>query len=515
MLRWIVTFAVAALSALAPTIATPQAQPLPDQTVNAWRAAIERWASRRAPEDRLILLRMFRAYGMPSPVLSDSNLALMEREFERFAPILIEAQRPPFFAHADLQLWFRARATPTQSSSMMATLRLWLTPEFGKADIEDSVRMADSIQRDLLQGRLYAVEELGKWRDRKALPDLKAMMPKYRGYRSIFGAAIRAITDSLGSGLLAIGPHGHVRVHRAFSELDSVTIVCMDDVTYGTVVWRADQKAQEAIWSSLSEFREAVPKGTTGIGDRDQSSFRASVLVFHFQDGVTVRLERQYGDLWEYSEDARPHGEAGRFPAAGGEAARLNLENPSLTSLVAYQLSRAEVSPPLPRLLAESVTLLLDQGEIEVNCTYQFEGPGDNRRQRLRYPLANDSWGKPEIEAAMLRPLNQAVGSPVQYHHDESGFWLDLEPGTAKRYEFLLAYRQSTSRKSVTYALLPTEGWGNPVRRVSYQVIIDRSLGKPKFNLPFKEVDERPTQHRRFLFDTRLLRPEKDLIVTW
>ena len=489
-----------------------RANPVPDEAARAMNERPARWLAHPTPEDERALIRQFANYGISRGLLSPETIDLLGRHFDRFAPLLIAAQRPPHGAHRDLQRWFRERTSLAQGESMKGVLREWLVVHLTEAPIHGSMLVTgpDEVAREILNARLDAAEALGDWRDREALPLLRGLLeklpPRRRSRleqatpRSIVQAAMRRITDPEHADVLVVTPDGRVEVRRPTSELDSLVIEAHDDITKTTGRWVVGDEAARRVWASLLRGREARPGEAPT--DAPPESFRSGELTLYFKDGWEARMEGQAG-RWEYTDNSR---------AWEG----LWIYNPELQPALTNELQRAGIAPRMPRFVSESVTLEIVPGALEVIGHYDFEGAPENGSLEIVYPIdTGDGLGEPRIEAVTLRPTF-ANRQELRASYTQRGpvCRISLEPGAARQYTLEVRYRQPRSGRSAKYLITTARAWGRPLHRAWFQVIVPDSIGELHSSLPLREVPERQSR-RRFLFEAAPFRPDRDLVLSW
>jgi hypothetical protein len=469
---------------------------VPDREAREMNERPARWLARPTSGDQQGLIRQFGAYGISRGLLSPATMDVLERNFDRFAPLFVAAQGPPHRPDANLQRWYREHADPAQAEAMKKSLRVWLVARVTEAPMEGGGRIVgDGTERAILGARLAAAEALGDWHDQKALPDLRALLGRLPRGHPVLVAAIRRITDPTQADVLVVERNGRVAVHRPVSELDSMVVVCDDDITKQRSAWRADRVGIKRIWASLGQGEEFDQRRR--YPTPEPGSFNPRRLEMYFHDGLVARLQ-SWGAEWSYEESGRPN-------------FRPRVVNQILATTLMEELLRAGIAPAAPRFVAESVTLKINPGELQVTGLYEFEGVPRDGRVPLRYPIARaPGMGPPRIEAIKLdgKPV------PVTVEQMDPDIRFALTPGNVRAYQLEVRYRQSLAGRSAKYLITTAREWGRPLHRGWFQVIIDSSLGQPRFGLPFREVGERPG-FRRFMFEASPFRPDSDLVVHW
>lgn len=101
----------------------------------------------------------------------------LDAQFERFAPLFVQAQSPPYVIRDDILAWYWERADESQREAMLRGLRTWLT-----AALDDSVhytkwgvRVRPRDERGRVLERVNAAEFLVDYHDEAALPLIEAL----------------------------------------------------------------------------------------------------------------------------------------------------------------------------------------------------------------------------------------------------------------------------------------------------------------------------------------------------
>lgn len=505
--RWHRGFLVAAamsLSAAGALTSVVWSNPVPEREARELNDCPGRWLARPNPDDERRLVFQFATHGVAPSLLSPATIELLATHFDRFAPLIVTAQRPPHYPDQSLQAWYREHAKRAQVDSMTAALRLWLTAELREAPTykgEQAVGSPD-VERSILAARIAAAEALSDWGDTRSLPDLRALQRRVPEPSPVLIAAIRRLTDPEHADVLVAEPGGGLAVRRPRAELDSMTVACRDAVTGETTTWAADRPAIAHLWPLLAygrvfDWQHQPPAGPA-------SSFVPERLALYFRDGRVVSFRPTRGDagIWEYEDNGRTH-------------SRLEVVNPLLRSKLLEELRHVGVAPAEPRFIGESVTLFIDPGMLRVVGLYEFEGHARDGWLSLRYPITrDDGLGPARIEAVELRANETRKALPVHCEPEGNDYRMGLEAGVAQAYELEVRYSQPISKRSAKYLVTTARAWGRPLHRAWFQVIIDSTLGVPRFEMAFHEVGERPG-FRRYLFDASPFKPERDLVVNW
>ncbi|HEV8150343.1 MAG TPA: hypothetical protein VGP61_09195 [Gemmatimonadales bacterium] len=475
---------------------------MPDQDVRKMNEQPGRWLARPTLEDERRLIWQFAAYGVSRALLSDATMDLLVSNFDGFVPLLVAAQRPPRGPQRSLQHWFREHASPPQSEAMREALREWLVARVTEPPMSGGMRITGppgAVEEAIFGARLAAAEALGDWHDQQALPELRGMLGRLPERNPVLVAAIRRITDPSHADIVVIQRDSRVTLHRPISELDSMVVSSHDEITHEISTWRADHAGIENIWSSLKQGHE-VGRGRPH-DPPEGASFEPRRLTMYFGDGLIGSLERS-GSGWMYQDNGRPH-------------YWLEIVDPALEATIARELRRVGIAPRFPRFVRESVTLFIDPGELRVTGIYEFEGAPADGRVPLCYPIASaDGLGPPRVEAIELRSATDWKLLPATLEQHGTECRIALAPGKTRAYQLEVRYRQSLAGRTAKYLITTAQEWARPLHRGWFQVIMDGSLGEPRFSLPFREQQERPG-FRRFVFEASPFRPDNDLVVTW
>ena len=489
---------------LALASAPARANPIPDEVVREMNARPARWLAHPTPEDERGLVDEFGWYGLSRVLLAPETVDLLDRNFDRFAPFLVAAQRPPNGPKANLQRWYRERADDAQAEAMKSALREWLIadvielPHHGGLTV---VGGAHALEREIWSDRLLAADALGDWRDEKAVTALRSLLSRASEPDTILVTAIRRILHPTTPDFIELDREGSITIGRPTEDLDSMVVLSADQITADSTTWKVDHEGIEHIWAALRTAREAQQPHRNGP-TMESGSVCPKLITVHFRDGETGSIEYSR-DIWRYRESGRP----GFSP---------EIMDTALMTTLLTELSRAGIAPAAPRFVEESVTLQIDPGQLRVTGLYDFEGRPPQGRAWIQYPISTDGGlGEPHIDLLrfhVANDLNRLL--PVSLEQHGATCLIALTSGDAKAYQLEIHYHQALEGRSAKYLITTARAWGRPLHRAWFQVIIDSTLGEPHFALPFREVRESPG-YRRFLFEAKPFRPDADLVVTW
>ena len=461
-----------------------------------------RWLAHPTERDEQDLIAQFGAYGIPPSLLSKNTLDLLDRKFERFAPLMVAAQRPPHAPDQDLQAWYRARADEAQGAAMRRGLREWLTAPVTTAPWEGGMRAMGSDEataRAVLRARLGAAEALGDWRDVESLADLHALAARLPAPEPALVVAIRRIESPDWPDILAFDAAGRVRLGRTSAEIESLIVERRDDISRENLRSVVDRIGMERLWHALGvghAYDRRHPEPPTDWG----SSIPRRLFV-QFRDGERAELYGS-GSIWEWREAAHPR-------------RRLELVVPSFSATILAELRRMKAMPSDPRFVSEWVTLRIRPGELEVTGRYEFEGAPSGGSLALLYPIATGKGlGIPTIETVALRSRADRSTLPVTHRWSRGECHMVLQPGSTSGYVLEVRYRQPLTGRSATYLTTTAKEWGRPLHRASFQIVLDPAMGEPRFELPFRELD-RSAGQRLYVFEASPYRPDKDIVITW
>jgi hypothetical protein len=483
------------------------ANPVPDAYARAMNERPVRWLTHPTREDELRLIQDFGRYGLSHGLLDPKTFDVLDRNFDRFAPLLVSAQRPPRPVDQELQRWFRDRAAGPQRESMKQALREWLVADVHEAPPHGSMQTTgpgEAVAREIFSARLQAAEALGDWQDRDAIPLMHKLLERlplwsdhYRP-RTIIQAAIDRITDPGRAGILVVARDGQLAMHRPFSELDSVAIEAPAPAARATVRWMADVEARRRVWTTLQQGRLSKRGDSWNEGPPD--SIRPRQLTLYFDDGWEATVLGG-GGRWLYSDNTR-------------SSERIEITNAALGTTLAGELRRAGITT-LPQFVSESVTLRIAPGELDVTGMYDFEGSPSEASVDLRYPIAiGDGLGPPRVESVVLRRSSTRERLSASFRQEGISCTIQLSPGTAREYQLEVRYRQPLSGRTAKYLITTARTWGEPLRRASFEVITPDSIPELTSSLPLREVTE-ARGRRRYRYETARFTPTRELIVSW
>jgi len=456
------------------------------------------WLTHPTPELDSALVSQFALRGISASTFSPQALDLLEREFDRFAPILVRAQEPPNPVHPTLQRWYRERADSGQREAMNRAVRAWI--------VSDAIppRVYENFAGSAERHRMVAVETLGDAHDRAAIPLLRGLRGRPDVDQRVLEASLLRIEDPKHADPFVADAKGRLVAHRTFADLDSMVIVAFDGLTEETYSLRMDESGGKRLWSAIEKGR-VVEYRPSGISPREGPGFSGS-LILSFRDGREIEFRKTSPGGRSTSTD---WGCADRGRLDGGFV----VANHALDEALARELARARNDGP--RFVAETVTLWIGRNEMRVVGNYRFEGRAADGFLPLLYPFPEDSTlGPPQLLHASL---SGEPGSGLQKVDAEVGAlpWrFGLHPKSAASYGLNVEYTQPLAGRSATYVLRSTLDWGRPLRNATFEVFVDSSLGNPRFKLPFvrqDDVDER----RHFTYSASPFFPDRDLVVRW
>ena len=493
--------AIIGLTALA------SANPRVDHSVPRLDELPAEWLAHPTPELESALIHQFVLRGISPSTLSPSALDLLEREFDRFAPMLVRAQEPPNPVQPTLQRWYRERADSAQRKAMNHAVRAWIISDVAPLSVYDEYGQDPERQRtDRAKNRVVAVETLGDAHDREAIPLLIALRGHADVDPRVLEASLLRIADPKHADPFVADAKARLVAHRSFADLDSMVIVAYDGLTEETTSLRMDESGGRRLWSAIEKSR-VVEYRSPGIGQREGPGF-SGTLILSFRDGREV-------EFWITSPSRRSTSTDWWFADRGRLDGGFIVANDALDEAVARELARARNLSGGPRFVEETVTLWIGRTEMRVVGNYRFEGRAADGFLPLIYPFPEDSTlGPPQLLHASL---SGEPGSGLQKVDAEVGAlpWrFGLHPKAAESYGLNVEYRQPLAGRSATYVLRSTLDWGRPLRNATFEVFVDSSLGNPRFKLPFvrqDDVDER----RHFTYSASPFFPDRDLVVRW
>jgi hypothetical protein len=462
-----------------------------------------RWFHERRPEDERDLMRQFGLYGVERSLLQPGTMALLERQFDLFAPLIVQAQSPPAYApDRRLQEWYRAHANPKQAAAMLVALRSWIDAPVTQAPPRGSLRVADppeAVFAEIRADRLSAIELLGDWRDKSSLEFLRKLRTRRDLAGPVLETSIRRIEDPSFTGTLAIARSGVVTLRRSRPELSSL------EVTYFVGTERSHQRTWTANAKAMDQIFLALASGTAV--DLEHPSFsrtprvvQPNELRLEFRDGEVLTL-RRVASGWDFQSNGH---------TGGGEFADDALDRALLRELAKVDTAASEV-----RFLDEAVVLTLTAHELRVNGLYRFDGVPADGWAKIRYPIARgNGLGAPHIESVELFRSGSTQGMPVTF--TQRGYECDLafRPGDVESYQLKILYRQPVTKRIAKYLITTALAWKRPLDRGWFLVIADSSLARLHFDMPFHEETSFDGR-QRFTFERSPFKPDRDLIVSW
>lgn len=442
------------------------ANPRVEQDVRPLMATPRQWFESPTPALHTALLRVFAQRGID---LYPETLQLIERNFDRFFPVMVEAQSPPWTVQPGLQRWYRAHANREQADAMKAALREWL-------DVD-----SDPWNRTL------AVEALGDWRDSRALTRLRALPSS-----PVITATIRRIEDPGHADPFVVGRDGRLKLQRPVDELDSIVVVAYEPVGMELRTWRPDPKSERLLLAALGSGTRVRKVNEKGI-----STLNGTIYI-GYRDRREITLAAN-GDGWRLHDNGR----------LGPD---IDIVSSSLDDAIDAELTRVGVLPKGPRFVEESVTMWIHRDEMRVLGVYSFEGRPERGTLTLVYPFPVDSTlGTPRLDTVFL-DTNSASGSAahVELQSESIPWHIEIQPGEANQYRLTVGYRQELHGRSATYVLRSALDWKRPLRKATLTVVMDESLGQLQSKYVFTK-----SAGGRYLFEASPFSPQRDLVVRW
>jgi hypothetical protein len=341
------------------------ANPRVEQDLRPLMSTPRRWFESPTPALHTALVGVFAQRGID---LYPEVVQLIERHFDRFAPVMVAAQSPPWTVQPELQRWYRDHANREQAEAMKAGLRAWL-------DVDSDP-----------SNRILAVEALGDWRDSQALPRLRALPPS-----PVVTATIRRIEEPGHADPVVVRKDGRLRLQRSIRELDSIVVVAYEPVGMELRTWRPDPKSERLLLAALGNGTRVRRVNEKGI------STLVGTIYIAYRDRREITLAAN-GDGWRLHDNGR----LGRD---------IDIVSPSLDDAIDAELTRVGVLPTGPRFVEESVTMWIHRDEMRFLGVYAFEGRPKGGTLTLAYPFPVDSTlGTPRLDTVFL-DTNSPSGS--------------------------------------------------------------------------------------------------------
>jgi hypothetical protein len=273
----LVTLAVCA------TLAGPcRANPVPDAVANQFRALVRQTAQTGVCPDTTQLAEYFGRFGLD--LLSTSERAAVESQFEVFAPLLVEAQRPGQTLSFEVQALFRRRAGTTEREAMQKVLREWLTaPSSTLASGVDVSYPPSAVAAAVQRTRVTAAEMLAEWGDQSAGPLMARLAAPDTMSAEMAWHLARArecLRDPDARTFLVIDPDSSVRVNQTVEEVKEAGLR-QGNLTSGQNQYRLNPAECRDLWAVIRESR---------VVDRGQRMGGGYSVVLEFADGVRASL---------------------------------------------------------------------------------------------------------------------------------------------------------------------------------------------------------------------------------
>ena len=448
-------------------------------------------------------------YGISLLLQQPDTLALMSRNFDLFAPLVIAAQTRPFVPNDELHAWFRTLAGRRDRQAMITALAGWLVAGSDSVapvrGMSNSPWDSDQARVDRMRIQAVAASALADWDAKGSLHEIRVLERTMlheatplgpRGYEPLV-----PLRDALGrleggSGSVPVAPNGRggYRLVRKPGEILRARAIA-NDPRHSEREGELGRDERERLWGMIGRAREAV----------DLPSGHGSIL-FQFAGDTAVNL--QLGSS------------AGRLVAEYSRR-RLGLFEPELYWRVAERIGEPEIETPPARpsparFASERVRLVLDAGRMRVEGIYRFEGGDRAEALPVRFPAARHPDLAPaEAWVARIASTKGGREAPiVPWISDRPDAGLLLSLVAHRPLDVAVGYTQRLLGYRAEYLLTTARGWGAPLDRAVLEVDWPDSLGAPRFSLPF--VPSTSAAGRTlYRFEAAPFRPDTDLVVGW
>lgn len=269
------------LAPVPPLVRTCEANPVPDAIAEEFRALVRATAETGACPNPALLTRSFGSFGLD--LLSREEIASVERRFDVFAPILVDAQRPEHRLNFQIQSLFRRRANPAQQAAMTQVLRDWLTAPLDSAPWSGIVWPLSAVRREIQRARVIAAEMLAQSGDVEAGPLMASLLAPDTidvDLRWNLERAQECLADSTARTFILSRPDGSIHMFETSAEVMSAGIkrgmLSSSDTTHAL-----SQREVSEIWGTLAQ---SVTSENTSWG------WSGYCVLLEFADGVRAGL---------------------------------------------------------------------------------------------------------------------------------------------------------------------------------------------------------------------------------
>lgn len=275
------SFFLAAALATVPRPAT--ANPVATEVAEHFNVLVAATAARHCP-DYDALVRDFGRFGLD--LLTDKNRAAIGANFDRFAGILVEAQRPGHQLSHDIELLFIRHADEKQQQAYRDALLAWVVegtdviPPTGSLKIELTGRERS---RHLLRHRARAADMLVDFGDDRVAESLDALLEHPDVNDKICGALERTrarLKNSCGAGAIAFDAANGLSVCLDASDIASLRV-----------------NGEELDRTQIDRFA-ALLAGATWLPARPEGGCCRGNAQIELANGVRLHIQRGREDGW-------------------------------------------------------------------------------------------------------------------------------------------------------------------------------------------------------------------------
>ena len=263
-------------------VQTCTANPVPDEVAQDFKNLVSETARTGKCSDPSRLAEYFGRYG--TDLLSQAEIAGIERQFDIFAPILVESQRPPRRLSYDVQALYRKHASRVQRESMLHSLREWLTAPLLAAPWGGIVAPSSMVRGEVQRARVIAAEMLSAWRDDSAgslmatIAASDTLLPEYAWH---LDRARLCLTDSTAKTFIMPRGDGSIQLLKKVGDVEKL-LVQQGNLAHGKSPKSIKPSVLEEIWSEIGSSVVVENTGWLGSGQ---------CIVLEFDDGVRACLD--------------------------------------------------------------------------------------------------------------------------------------------------------------------------------------------------------------------------------
>ncbi len=288
------------------------ANPVPEDVAERFRELVRETAAGSCP-DREALVREFGRFGLD--LLTEEDRAAIREHFDRFAPILVDGQRPNHELSHDIEMLFLELASESQLAAYRDALLEWLTEPIDSAPASGSMIILypeDELPRVIGRHRAAAAEILADLGDERAARAIQALLEEHdlddESRRSL-ERSLQRLDDPCSVGILRPTPGGSFIV---CIEADDIVSVAVDGIdvhreeidAFAALLSDADTLPRREGGCCSGSIELVLADGTRG---RLFRSMRPGWFMLEEDGSMVHRLQWILAstDLWEWHESFR------------------------------------------------------------------------------------------------------------------------------------------------------------------------------------------------------------------